>query len=128
MSVLIEISAGELVDKIGILEIKLKKTKSPLKLKHIKEELVVLKSSWEQSSYSKIGIHDMRIALNNVNKELWEIEDKLRIKESLSNFDIEFLELARLVYIKNDKRAYLKSKINHKVGSRIIEEKIYPTY
>ncbi len=122
----IEISMGELVDKVSILTIKLEKIKNPDKLKNIKKEYNLL-----YESMHKIGItkeSEDFINLVNVNLKLWDIEDKIRIKEANKEFDDEFIQLARSVYFENDKRAEIKKQINLTFGSELIEEKEYVQY
>ena len=111
------ISIGELFDKITILQIKKEK------LLNVNLELNLLKEIVE---VNKIDIDDELInELRKINYKLWNIEDKIRIKEKLKNFDEEFIEIARSVYIENDKRSALKRKINIKYNSNIVEEKSY---
>tara|TARA_R100000951_G_scaffold114296_2_gene118267 strand:+ start:1890 stop:2258 length:369 start_codon:yes stop_codon:yes gene_type:complete len=119
----IEVSVGEVLDKISILEIKRKKIKDSNKLKNINKEFLVLSESFpnfkEQEDYNK---------LLEINTALWDIEDKLRIKESKKSFDEVFISLARDVYFTNDKRSNIKKRINLKMGSDLIEEKSYVEY
>tara|TARA_Y200000002_G_scaffold75389_2_gene59141 strand:- start:855 stop:1229 length:375 start_codon:yes stop_codon:yes gene_type:complete len=111
------ISIGELFDKITILQIKKEK------LLNVNLELNLLKEIVE---VNKIDIDDELInELRKINYKLWNIEDKIRIKERLKNFDGEFIEIARSVYIENDKRSALKREINIKYNSNIVEEKSY---
>ena len=122
----IEVSNGELVDKVSILAIKSKKIKSQEKLKNIKKEYELLKEYMH-----RIGIteeSEIFKQLLKVNSELWEIEDKIRIKESKKEFDDDFIELARAVYFTNDKRFELKNKINESTDSGIKEMKEYVDY
>jgi len=120
------VSLGELVDKITILRIKNRNITDPLKLENVQRELVEL-----SGVLSKAGAPDILLefqSLENINAELWDIEDKIRVKESKKEFDQEFIELARSVYITNDKRAKIKKDINLKVGSELVEEKSYEQY
>jgi len=122
----IEVSNGEIIDKITILEIKLEKVKNVEKLKNIQTEYDLL-----IKHLSEIGIgrvHDFFIKLKAVNLTLWEIEDLLRIKEQKKEFDAEFIELARSVYFTNDDRAEIKKEINKLSGSTLFEEKEYVDY
>ncbi len=122
----IDVSIGELVDKVSILSIKLKKIKNKAKLKNIRQEYNLLKNSME-----KIGITEASEefkALEKVNEELWHIEDDIRVKEKDKQFDDEFIRLARSVYFTNDRRAELKKDINLKYGSKLVEEKEYVEY
>lgn len=124
----VDISVGEIVDKITILEIKNQRIRDERKLENINYELNALRTTWEESEYVIKDISEEFNALKNVNEQLWEIEDKIREKESASSFDQEFIELARSVYIINDKRAEIKKMINIKVGSDFTEEKSYSDY
>lgn len=122
----IHISVGELVDKVTILAIKLNKITDNLKLENIKYEYDKLKNSM-----NKAGIHTENqyyIQLLDINNKLWDIEDKIRIKESKKEFDDDFIQLARSIYFVNDKRSEIKKTINLEFGSDIIEEKEYVNY
>jgi hypothetical protein len=122
----IEISIGELVDKITILEIKAERIKDEEKLKNVKNELSVLKKYLSQTTISENSAEFLN--LKKVNEELWEIEDKIRIKEQKQKFDDEFIQLARSVYFKNDIRFDIKKKINLLTSSDFFEEKQYVDY
>lgn len=128
MSIKIELSIGELLDKITILQIKAERITDSDKLENINKELQVLQSLWLASTYSKNSLDENIEALKKVNEELWVIEDKIRDKEGEQKFDDEFIELARSVYITNDKRAEIKKIINSKTGSELTEEKSYSDY
>ena len=119
----IQISTGELVDKITILEIKLSKIKDEQKLKNVKKEYDILVKNIPD--YKDIEQYE---PLFSVNKQLWNVEDKLRKIEKEKKFDLSFVELARKVYKLNDKRASLKREINIECGSDLIEEKQYVNY
>lgn len=122
----IEVSNGELVDKVSILSIKLKKIKSEEKLANIKKEYDLLIKYMNQ-----LGIDEQSKEydeLVKVNNDLWEIEDKIRIKESNKEFDDEFIQLARSVYFLNDKRFEIKKRINQITDSQLAEEKEYVKY
>ena len=120
----IEVSTGEVADKISILLIKKEKITDVNKLENINKEL----SSLIEHFPAEILIDKLYSLLCAVNLSLWEIEDAIREKERLGEFDNEFIELARQVYITNDNRAALKMKINIKYNSDIIEEKSYSSY
>ena len=123
----IEISNGELVDKVCILKIKLKNIEDPEKLKNIQKEFDLLSSqmiSFLPTSAFKQELKD----LEKVNEELWIIEDKLRDKEKEQEFDQEFIELARSVYFTNDRRSVIKKQINLITKSELVEEKSYQKY
>ena len=119
------ISIGELVDKITILEIKKNKLQN-LKLENVLKELSFLKGLIEKH---KIDItDDLFSQLKEINLSLWNIEDQIRVKEKNKEFDNNFIELARSVYFKNDKRAEIKKSINQLCNSEITEEKFYSDY
>ena len=121
----VPISVGELIDKITILEIKKDKLKN-LKLKNILKELSFLRAVLEKNS---IFIPDeIYFQLKSINLKLWDIEDKIRIKEKNKEFDNEFIELARSVYLNNDRRSATKKELNIMFNSEIIEEKSYEKY
>jgi hypothetical protein len=120
----IEVSTGEVADKISILLIKKEKITDVDKLENIKKEL----SSLIEHFPAEILIDKLYSLLCAVNLSLWEIEDAIREKERLGEFDNEFIELARQVYITNDSRAALKMRINIMYNSDIIEEKSYNPY
>ena len=124
-SILAPISIGELIDKITILEIK-KIYLTDIKLKNINKELKLLKNILQNKNL-EISINLIN-ELKKVNKNLWEIEDNIRIKESHQEFDKEFIQLARSVYKENDKRASIKKEINLKYHSDLVEEKLYKDY
>lgn len=128
MSIKIELSVGELLDKISILQIKAERIVDPSKLENINKELDVLMSLWKDSAYSNNNLESETNELKAINEELWAIEDKIRDKERNRIFDKGFIELARAVYITNDKRADIKRIINSKTGSALIEEKSYSDY
>ena len=116
------ISFGELVDKITILKIKLEKTHDDSKLKNITQELNELVVLFSTDS---ILVKNLSIELQAINEIIWNIEDQIRIKERVQLFDQEFIELARSVYIYNDRRAAIKKHINELTKSFIVEEKVY---
>ena len=127
MIVDIPISLGELIDKISILIIKEKNIKDDKKINLIREELKLLNETLNKT----INNDDIRKYLNKlieINSALWEIEDAIRECEKNSNFDQKFIQLARSVYMTNDKRSALKLEINNKFGSAIVEVKSYSKY
>ena len=126
--ILSEISPGELLDKIGILEIKLEKVKDKNALREIKKEYEILKKIQNSSIQLTDEIKNLFKSLKSINTILWNIEDKLRIHEKNKVFDENFIELARKVYINNDIRAKEKLKINEMLGSNIREVKQYVDY
>jgi len=121
----IEVSNGELIDKLSILEIKAEKISSPDKLRNIHKELTVVQQSASgilplcKSQYNR---------LKEINEKLWEIEDRIRDMERSENFDNEFIQTAREVYHNNDTRAAIKKEINQITGSDLSEEKSYQNY
>ena len=120
-----EISAGELVDKITILEIKKDKISEKEKLNEIQKELLSLNETFKKSINDKNKILSYKNDLKNVNLKLWDIEDGKRLAEKNSQFDEKFIELARSVYKFNDERAKIKLAINNALGSNIKEVKSY---
>jgi len=123
-----EISVGELLDKISILEIKLTLIKDKGKLREINKDYVNLKQSQNLSIKLTDKIKDLFNQLKETNLNLWNIEDKIRICEKNKDFGNNFIELARGVYFTNDKRARIKSEINKISGSSIKEVKQYVDY
>ena len=126
--ILSEISAAELLDKISILEIKIEKVRDKDSQEEIKKEYKILKEIQSSSIEMTGKIKNLFQLVKNVNIELWDIEDKLRIYEKNKNFGKSFVELARGVYFNNDKRAKLKSEINRILKSDIREIKQYVDY
>jgi len=124
---LIEVSIGELLDKLTILEIKKERISDPLKLQHIEKEFFILKERSEEYLRSE-EISAIFEELKKVNSDLWVIEDDLRDMESQKRFDSEFVEKARAVYFTNDRRFELKNEINLLAGSAIREQKGYKKY
>ena len=121
--ILAEISAGELIDKITILEIKREKISDQMKLIEINKELNSLKSIFEKEISDKSKIENLKEELKKTNLELWDIEEGKRKAEKNNNFDDNFIQLSRNVYKGNDKRAKIKLKINEILGSNIKEVK-----
>ena len=123
--ILAPISIGELIDKITILEIK-QIHMTGIKLKNVDKELKLLRKILQDKNL-EIDINLIN-NLKEVNNNLWEIEDNIRMKESNQKFDKEFIQLARSVYKENDKRASIKKEINQKYHSELVEEKSYNNY
>ena len=117
-----QISIGELIDKITILKIKQVKMKGD-QLENVNKELKSLETIIKD--YQIDVDKDLFDSLKKINYSLWEIEDSIRLKEKKQEFDKDFIELARSVYIQNDKRSLIKKNINNKYNSQIIEEKSY---
>ena len=124
-SILAPISLGELIDKITILEIK-QVCLTGIKLNNVNKELKLLKNLIQDKNL-EIDI-DLINNLKEVNKNLWKIEDKIRMKERNQEFDKDFIELARSVYKENDKRSSIKKEINLQYHSELVEEKSYDKY
>jgi len=122
------VSYGELIDKITILEIKSRRITDEAKLSNVRNELDMLNATWANSAASQTDISEERARLLAVNEALWDIEDRIRLKERAQAFDAEFIELARSVYFRNDERAAFKREINQKLGSELVEEKSYQDY
>ena len=121
--ILAEISAGELLDKITILEIKKEKIKDNQKLKDIDRELLSLTKTSDEKIPDKKKINDLIIDLKQINLKLWDIEENKRLAEKNQKFDEKFIKLSRDVYKTNDARAKIKLKINEILGSNIKEVK-----
>ena len=128
MAIKVEVSFGEYLDKLTILQIKSERIKDPNKLINVNRELELLQKTWEQRPESKVDLSTELRQLKAVNEKLWDIEDNIRDKERNNNFDAGFIELARAVYFTNDERARIKRVINVKLGSELIEEKSYTDY
>ena len=128
MGLRVDISAGELVDKITILEIKLMFIEDEAKQQNISKELATLNHSYLSDVGESSELLDLKESLKKINLELWKIEDDIRECERQSAFGDEFIKLARLVYHTNDKRAALKRDINTLTGSELVEEKSYAAY
>ncbi len=128
MALKVDISFGELLDKITILQIKSERIADAAKLQNIHHEMELLQSIWEKSEEVNIDIKFEIYELKSINEKLWDIEDDIRDKELKKEFDKDFIELARAVYITNDKRAEFKRKINIKLNSELVEEKSYADY
>jgi len=128
MAIQIETSAGELVDKLTILEIKLERLSDPGKLENVRVEWEALDEVRTSGLDASDELSGLTAALKSVNEKLWVIEDDIRECERSKDFGERFVELARSVYITNDERARLKREINDLLGSRIVEEKSYAAY
>jgi hypothetical protein len=128
MNVNVEISIGEFFDKVTILEIKRERIQDAGKLENINNELEALNTLLERLPFSRDDVADEVSELKAINEKLWVIEDDIRDKEAAKSFDQAFIELARSVYITNDKRSDVKRDINIKLGSSFIEEKSYEEY
>jgi len=126
--ILVEVSVGELLDKLTILEIKQEKIKDPEKLKYINDEYSVLKDQLNKSVKSDPKLDELFNSLKKVNEKLWVIEDDKRLCEKSSDFGDKFVKLSRDVHFLNDDRAKIKLEINNHTGSKIKEIKEYTKY
>jgi predicted nucleic acid-binding Zn-ribbon protein len=127
-AITVEVAAGELLDKITILEIKEAKFTDATKLANVRAELETLRAARDANLPSTPEIERAVDGLREVNRQLWEIEDEIREHERQKDFGERFVELARAVYKTNDRRAELKREINDLTGSRLKEEKSYAAY
>ena len=126
--ILVEVSVGELLDKITILEIKQEKIKDREKLKYINEEYDVLKDQFNKNVKSDPKLNDLFDSLKKINAKLWVIEDDKRLCEKNSDFEEKFIKLSRDIHFLNDDRAKIKLEINNHTGSKIKEIKEYAKY
>ena len=126
--ILVEVSVGELLDKISILEIKKEKIKDSKKLKFINDEHVILKGQLDQNVKSDDKLNNLFQSLKKINAKLWVIEDDKRMCEKNSDFTENFIKLSRDVHFLNDDRAKIKLEINNLTGSKIKEIKEYTIY
>ena len=126
--ILVEVSVGELLDKISILEIKKEKIKDSEKLKFINDEYTVLKDQLDKNVKSDQKIDELFKSLKEINSKLWVIEDDKRMCEKNSDFGEKFIKLSRDVHFQNDSRAKIKLEINNHTGSKIKEIKEYTSY
>jgi hypothetical protein len=128
MQLFAEISAGELIDKVTILEIKLENIRDEAKRANVARELASLIGALGKEIGDISAVEDLRRDLKAVNADLWRIEDDIRAQERAQNFGPEFIALARSVYRVNDRRAELKRQINGITNSALVEEKSYQAY
>ena len=126
--ILVEVSVGELLDKISILEIKQEKIKDPEKLKFINDEHGILKDQLDNNVKSDEKLNTLFQSLKDINAKLWVIEDDKRLCEKSSDFTENFIKLSRDVHFLNDDRAKIKLDINNHTGSKIKEIKEYTSY
>ena len=124
----VPLSVGEVLDKVTILEIKSERIDDPVKLKNINNELSQLRALLTDAVFDKTSIKSLVDELKQVNQTLWDIEDNIRDQEMAGTFGDRFIELARAVYVTNDKRAMIKKKLNEETGSTLVEEKSYKDY
>ena len=126
--ILVEVSVGELLDKISILEIKKEKIKDEKNLKFINDEYKILKDELDQNIKSDEKLEKLFQSLKEINSKLWVIEDDKRMCEKNSDFGEKFIKLSRDVHFLNDERANIKLEINNHTGSKIKEVKEYTNY
>ncbi|WP_166266240.1 DUF6165 family protein [Marinobacter caseinilyticus] len=124
----VPVSFGEVLDKITILEIKSERIADAQKVRNVRLELEELSRVWDTAVPDQAAISEARQRLKAVNEQLWEIEDDIRDQEAAQDFGSRFVELARAVYVTNDKRAAIKKEVNLALGSRFVEEKSYQDY
>ena len=124
----IPVSAGELVDKITILEIKAERITDAAKNANVRRELAALDAVLAPLMREQPALAELKTALREINEALWRIEDDIRDCERRKDFGARFIELARAVYRTNDRRAAAKREIDTLVGSELVEEKSYTTY
>lgn len=122
------VSFGEVLDKITILEIKVNNISDENKIVNVENELNILTKTWDDHVKNNSEINRLKQHLKKVNQDLWDIEDNIRIKESRKEFDDEFIQIARSVYVVNDQRASVKKEVNLLLGSELVEEKSYQDY
>lgn len=124
----VPVSAGELVDKVTILEIKSERIGDPAKLANVRRELAGLSAIADPLLKANPGLAPLKASLRSINEALWQIEDDIRDCERAKDFGTKFIELARAVYVTNDQRAVAKRRIDELLGSEILEEKSYQAY
>jgi len=128
----IPVSVGELVDKITILELKSQRIEDRNKLAIVSKELKLLEKLYDKLLKNNKDVleslNNLRLSLSKVNLRLWNLEDKIRQRESAAKFDEKFVEFARSIYVHNDRRMHIKNHINELVGSDIAEVKQYSHY
>ena len=125
MLLTVQTSPGEFLDKLAILEIKSERIQEPDKSANVRRELELLRATWAASPLAARDVAALVAQLREVNEILWDVEDRIRLKEAERRFDSDFIDLARAVYRTNDKRAAIKRHINLALGSEILEEKSY---
>ncbi len=128
MAVMTEVSWGELIDKVTILQIKSERIQDEAKVKNVHAELMALSRAHQQAHGLNARLREAEARLKAINEELWDIEDGIRACERAKDFGPRFVELARSVYFRNDARAAVKREINLLLGSSLVEEKSYQPY
>jgi hypothetical protein len=127
-SLLVDVAPGEMIDKITILAIKSERMEDQAKLQNVRHELDILATTRDKEIPSSPELDALTAQLKSINEALWKIEDDIRDCEAAKDYSQIFIDLARAVYITNDKRANLKREINMLLGSDIVEEKSYKDY
>lgn len=125
MLLTVQTSPGEFLDKLTILEIKSERISDAAKVANVRRELELLRATWAASPLAARDVAALVAQLREVNEILWDVEDRIRLKEAEQRFDSDFIELARAVYRTNDRRAAIKRRINESLGSELLEEKSY---
>ena len=128
MKLMVEVAPGELIDKITILEIKLKNIKDETKLTNVRREYEILMETFRENVEETSDLRALIDELQEANMRIWEIEDEIRDLERAGDFGDQFVAVARSVYRSNDRRAATKRKINELLNSVLIEEKSYAAY
>ncbi len=128
MSVHVEVSWGELLDKVTILLIKAERIQDPAKVANVNRELEALSKERGRALAMDSRVAVLEQELKRINEALWDIEDDIRDQERNKDFGPRFIELARAVYVTNDQRAAVKRQLNEVLGSRLVEEKSYQAY
>jgi len=124
----VDISPGEFLDKLTILRIKTERVVDPEKAVNVRREHSLLQDRFDEAVERTPQLDALVLRLEDVNRMLWDIEDAIREKERAKTFDQEFIEIARSVYMQNDRRAAIKREINELLGSSLVEEKSYSDY
>jgi Family of unknown function (DUF6165) len=124
----VAVSAGELIDKITVLQIKSERISDPAKVENVRNELNVLSAARDTALPASQELNALTVRLREINETLWQIEDDIRDCERAKDFGPRFIELARSVYVTNDRRADVKREINGLLGSELVEEKSYAPY
>lgn len=128
MSILVEVSWGELLDKVTILQIKEARIQDAAKIANVRKELAALAREHQRALDMNPAVPSLMDELRRINEALWEIEDEIRDWERRKDFGARFIELARAVYVTNDQRAAVKRQLNDALGSELVEEKSYQAY
>jgi hypothetical protein len=128
MSIKVEVSWGEMLDKVTILQIKTERIQDPAKTANVQKELQALAAEHQRALRLHPSVPDLVARLKSINEALWDIEDEIRDWERIKEFGPRFIELARSVYVTNDQRAAVKRQLNEALGSELVEEKSYQAY